>query len=107
MTDLTDNAQVVYLLGKLEGQVRELVHSVNNTAQLLNGLSDKVNSSAGIPGKVKDNTDKITALEVRVTALERVDARTEGAMGLGSWLIRLVPPAAFGAAAAAAFKLLS
>lgn len=84
MTDLNEIGQVVYLLGKLEGQVRELVHSVNNTAQIVTGLTDKVNSTIGLPEKVADH-------ERRITILEAQENKRVGAIGLGAWIVKAAP----------------
>lgn len=68
-------------LGEMRGQLRELIHTVNNTAQKLDAVSMKVMSSAELP-------TKITALELRITALETDRNRRDGAAGIISTILR-------------------
>lgn len=61
-TDL--ETSVPYLLGKIQGQLRELIHSSNNNGQQLIALSE------------------------RVGALEAANERREGAAGIVSMILR-------------------
>jgi len=63
------------MLGELKGQMRELIHNVNNLATKLDGLSERVIGSAGLPKKIE-------LLEARVTALETDKNKRDGASGI-------------------------
>jgi hypothetical protein len=69
------------MLGELKGQMRELIHNVNNMSQKLDGLTEKVIGAQELPAKVE-------AIERRVTALETDKNRRDGAMGFGGWLLK-------------------
>jgi GTPase len=62
-------------LGEVKGQLREVIHTMNNMAQKVDALTEKVIKGADAPTKV-------TALEVRVTALETERNRRDGATGV-------------------------
>lgn len=106
MTETTEShGQMLLMLGELRGQMKELIHSVNNSAHLINGLTDKVNRSEGLPDAIKALELRIAAHDVRLTALEVTDNQRKGAIGLSAWLIKTVPFAAFGAGLAVAGKV--
>lgn len=92
MTETTEShGQMLLMLGELRGQMKELIHSVNNSAHLINGLTDKVSKSEGLPDAIKALELKIAAHEVRITALEASENRRVGAVGLGSWIMKILP----------------
>lgn len=68
-------------LGEVKGQLREVVHSVNNMSQKIDALAGRVAASSNIPGD-------LAALDVRVTALETDKHKRDGAMGFGGWLLK-------------------
>jgi hypothetical protein len=68
------------MLGELKGQMRELIHNVNNMSMKLDGLTREVVGAQEIPGKVAE-------LDRRVTDLETDKNRRDGAMGFGGWLL--------------------
>lgn len=94
------------LLGELRGQVRELVHSVNNLRQDVGTVFDKMAATQSIPADVLEIKAKIVALDLRVTALEASENQRKGAIGLSTWIVRTVPFAAFGAGLAAMAKVM-
>jgi hypothetical protein len=69
------------MLGELKGQMRELIHNVNNMAMKLDGLSEKVIGAQDLPAKVAE-------IDRRVTDLEIDKNRRDGAMGFGGWLLK-------------------
>jgi len=80
--------QLLLMIGEIKGQLRELVHSINNQGQLLNNLTDKMSVTQNLPEKIKSQAEEIADLKLRVTALEAVENRRVGAVGLGSTLLR-------------------
>ena len=79
MTDPAETTGV--MLGELKGQMRELIHNVNNLSAKMDALTREVVSAAGLPAKVKE-------IEERVTLLETDKNKRDGAMGFGGWLLR-------------------
>lgn len=68
------------MLGELKGQMRELIHNVNNMSMKLDGLTREVVGAQDLPHKVQ-------ALDDRVVALEKDKNRRDGAMGFSGWLL--------------------
>jgi hypothetical protein len=69
------------MLGEMKGQLRELIHNLNSMSTKIDALTEKVIGAAGLPAKVKEIDD-------RVTALEADKNKRDGAMSLGGWLLR-------------------
>ena len=63
------------MLGEIKGQMRELIHNVNNMATKLDALTREVVSNSSLPGKVKE-------LDERVTVLEGDKNKRDGASGM-------------------------
>jgi hypothetical protein len=99
MAEMTQQSDIHMMLGEMRGQMREVVHGMNNASQKIDALTREV-------VEIKGMAATVAALEVRVTALERAKNRQEGALSLGEWVIKIVPMAVLGAAFAAAVKLL-
>lgn len=79
MTDPLDTTGM--MLGEMKGQMRELIHNVNNLASKMDSLTERVVGAAGLPAKVKE-------LEERVTVLEADRHKRDGAMSFGGWLLK-------------------
>lgn len=92
-------------VGRMEGQLREVVHTVNNLAQKFEDVARTVDKTSHIPTAVAENKAATVALEVRVTALEAAENQRKGAVRLTEWAIRVVPFAALGAGFAVAAKV--
>ena len=69
------------MLGELKGQMRELIHNVNNMTMKLEGLTERVIADQHLPAKVAE-------IDRRVTELETDRNRRDGAMGFGGWLLK-------------------
>lgn len=69
------------LLGEVRGQLRELIHTVNNRAQENAHIVKQL-------AKLEDVPKQLETLSSRMAALEADKNRREGAMSLGSWLMR-------------------
>lgn len=80
---LASDTEIAMLLGEMKGQLRELIHSVNNTAQ------------------------KVDALALRVAHLEAEAQRRAGATGLGMLILKSPLVGWIIAAASAAWAILS
>ena len=103
---MPDDQSMTLAVGRMEGQLREVVHTVNNLAQKFEDVARAVDKTSHIPGAVAENKTAIAALEIRVTSLEASENRRAGAIGLSTWFIKTVPFAALGAGFALAGKVL-
>ena len=102
---MPDDQSMTLAVGRMEGQLREVVHTVNNLAQKFEDVARAVDKTSHIPAAVAENKAATVALEVRVTALEASENQRKGAVRLTEWAIRVVPFAALGAGFAVAAKV--
>lgn len=79
MADQPEN--VAFAIGEIRGQLRELVHSVNNTALKVDAIGEKVILAAALP-------EVVNGLAARISALETDRNRREGATGIISAVMR-------------------
>ena len=81
MPPTNDDMGLARAVGKIEGQLRELIHGQNNQSQKLDAIAREVATNSKVPAQVAD-------LDSRVTALETDKNKRDGAMGFGGWLLR-------------------
>lgn len=99
MTTQTEISSLAVKVGEISGQLREVIHSVNNMAQKVDGMTERLLTAP--------TTADFEKLSKRVDALEAEQHRSDGAKGLGlavlkspavGWLVGIL------AAALAAIK---
>src|SRR5436190_22134609 len=73
-----------FLLGKIEGQQREMIHTMNNEAQKNVAISEKLAKLEGVP-------EQLNKIDQRLTKLEASENRCEGSNGV--WMAILKSPA--------------
>lgn len=69
------------ILGEMRGQLREMVHSMNNMSAKLDGLSREVIGLGPLAADIVDLKGRVTAIEVLIN-------RSEGAKGMGAALLK-------------------
>lgn len=85
MADPSDNNSIAYALGKIDGQMREVIHKQSNMEQKLDDLVERGFKAA--------TADDIERLAKRIDALESTNDRNDGAKGA---LMALMQSRAFG-----------
>jgi len=93
MTQSAELNALAVKVGEISGQLREVVHSVNNVAQKVDGMSEKLLTAP--------TQADIQSLAARVALLEAEKNRTDGAKGVFAAVMRS-PMAAWAAAIIAA-----
>lgn len=78
---MADDTNTSMLLGELRGQLRELIHSVNNRAQENAHIFKTL-------AKLEDVPEQLEKLNDRMAALEADKNRREGAINLGGWIMQ-------------------
>ena len=78
-TDAPDNS--LLLLGEMRGQLRELIHKMNNREQ-------KDEAVARTLAKLEDVPDRLERIETRITTLESDKSRRDGERGAMTWFVR-------------------
>lgn len=79
MTESSDHNTMI--LGEMRGQLREVVHSMNNLSAKFDGLSREVIGLGPL------STD-VAELKVKVSALEAHKNRSEGARSFGTLILK-------------------
>lgn len=95
MGDSSDIGALTLAVGQMQGQLRELVHTQNNMAQKLDGLTTKMFETP-----TRSDFEK---LEKRVEALEAEHHRNTGAKGVVLGFLKSPIAAWIAAAIAAAY----
>lgn len=80
MGDPSDIGALTLAVGEIRGQLRELVHSSNNTATKVDGIAERVFAWGDLPAAVGK-------LEKRIDALEADRDRRDGAIGFGAAIL--------------------
>jgi hypothetical protein len=89
-----------FYLGKIEGQLREMIHNMGDEAQKSRAIGEKVSKLENVPSDIVE-------IKQRLTALETSEHRREGAAGVFQAILRSPTLAWFAATAVAlwvAFK---
>jgi hypothetical protein len=76
------------ILGEVRGQMRELVHTINNLSLKFDGLSREVIGLGPLATDIGEMKVRLAAMEVRLTALETERNRRDGANGLLSMILK-------------------
>lgn len=79
MADQPEN--MAFAIGEIRGQMREIIHTMNNTAQKVDAIGEKVIVAASLP-------EIVAGLTARIATLETKDNRREGATGVLSAIMR-------------------
>lgn len=98
---MPEDQSLTLAVGRMEGQMREVVHTMNNLAQKFEDLARAFDRTAHLPKEVEEAKASIVALSARVTALETIEHQRKGAVTLGASLLKIMPwliPAGFGGA---------
>jgi hypothetical protein len=72
------------MLGEIRGQLRELIHTGNNTAQAVQALGDRVGKLERMDGRV----NQLELLAPRLAALESDRHRRDGASGVVAAILK-------------------
>lgn len=98
---------VLLMIGEVRGQIRELVHSLGDMRQVINAVNAKLDTVAVTASHVEQLTQrqaaseieinaKIQAIDIRLTAVERIEHQRTGALKLSEFVLKAVPWAAAG-----------
>jgi len=91
------------ILGEIRGQLREVVHSVNNLTQKFDGLTREVIGLAVLGTEMAEMKGRMDKMDVDISALKSGHDRYEGATGILAYLMKSPTLAWFIALAVAGF----
>lgn len=76
------NQSTDFLLGQITAQLREMIHSQNNTNAAVNGLE------ASLGKRIDTTNNELKSLAARVQALEAANERREGASSIVTAILK-------------------
>lgn len=100
MTAASDCSSMEMALGEVRGQLRELIQTISNQGRKIDSIHEKMAPLDSLLAEVAD-------LKSRVALLETERHRRDGAMGLGSALLKSPLVGWFVAAGAAAWAIVT
>lgn len=80
MTQQADMHTLAVKVGEISGQLREVIHTTNNMAQKVDGLTERL-----LTAPTAADFEKLSK---RVDALEAKEDRRDGATGLGAAILK-------------------
>jgi hypothetical protein len=79
---LTSDVELALALGQIQGQLKELVHSVANQSQREEAMGRAIAELKNIPDDIREIKSSLSALSNRMTQIEMKDQREEGGRGV-------------------------
>lgn len=87
MAGTAQTTDIHIMLGEMRGQLREVVHTMNNTSQKIDALTREVIEVKGIAVTIAAMDVRLTAVEAKVDGLEIDRNQRDGAVGLFRWFV--------------------
>ena len=103
MGDPSDIGALTLAVGEMRGQMRELIHTNNNMAMKVEGLTEKVLLAQALPAEVARLADVLVGALARLDALEAEKNRNDGAKGVFAVILKSPVAAWIAAVVAAAY----
>ena len=82
---------VMLLLGEIRGQLREMVHTSNNTGMKVDGLVREVSEIKGMASTIASLENRLSTAEDDIDDLKTDRERRRGAVGAVEWISRIGP----------------
>lgn len=86
--DMTNAGDIQFALGEMRGEMRGMADTVNATSRKIDDLVREVGEIRGISVSVAAMEVRLTAAELQLRTLEAEKYRSEGAMGVGNWIVK-------------------
>jgi hypothetical protein len=86
-----EDNNLTLMLGEMRGQLREVVHTVNNSSSKIDQLGREVAELKGITSTVSTIDTRVKVLEGDVDALKGERDKRDGALGLVGWCLNHWP----------------
>lgn len=103
---MSETSDLHIMLGEIRGQLREMIHTTNNTASKVDALGREVSEIKGIAVTVAALDVRVTKLEGKVSTLTTSEDKRTGATSLAEWIVKIMPWAVMGVVFALAAKLI-
>jgi hypothetical protein len=84
---MAEETSLTLMLGEMRGQLREVVHTVNNSSSKIDQLGREVAELKGIASSVTTIDTRVKTLEADVDTLKADRDKRDGAYGLVGWCL--------------------
>jgi uncharacterized coiled-coil DUF342 family protein len=86
-----DVTNLAVMVGEMRGQMRELVHTLNNVSGKIDGLSREVISMGPLAAEIAEVKGDIKLVQTEINLLKSERDQRKGAVGLVEWLVKHWP----------------
>lgn len=86
-----DVTSLAVMVGEMRGQMREMVHTLNNVSTKIDGLTREVIAMGPLAAELAELKAEIRVAKTEIDLLKSKDDKRSGAVGLVEWLIRHWP----------------
>lgn len=86
-----DVTSLAVMVGEIRGQMREVVHTLNNVSAKIDGLSREVIAMGPLAADIAELRGDLRLALNEIDALKQARNRNEGATGLINWVFKNWP----------------
>lgn len=86
-----DVTSLAVMVGEIRGQMREVVHTLNNVSAKIDGLSREVVAMGPLAADIAELRGELKLAMNEIDALKQARSRNEGATGLINWVFKNWP----------------
>lgn len=86
-----DVTSLAVMVGEMRGQLREVVHTLNNVSSKIDGLSREVIAMGPLAAELAELKGEIKLAHVEIAALKSERDQRKGATNLVEWMVKHWP----------------
>jgi len=86
-----DVTSVAVMVGEMRGQLREVVHTLNNVSSKIDGLTREVIAMGPLAGEIAELRAEVKLNKAEIDVLKSERDQRRGAVGLVEWLVKHWP----------------
>jgi hypothetical protein len=86
-----DVTGLAVMVGEIRGQMREVVHTLNNVSSKLDSIGREVISMGPLAADIAEVKGELKAASVKIELLEKAKNKQEGVTGFLDWLFKNWP----------------
>lgn len=86
-----DTTSLAVMVGEMRGQLREVVHTLNNVSGKIDGLSREVIAMGPLATQLAELKGEMQLAKVEIDSLKSERDQRKGAVGLIDWVVKHWP----------------
>ncbi len=86
-----DVTSLAVMVGEIRGQMREVVHTLNNVSSKIDGLSREVIAMGPLAAQIAEVKGELNLARSEINALKEDKNKRDGAVGLANWFFKNWP----------------